>query len=134
MKKTAFSRRDFVKQNAIAGAGTFLGMSMAPSVFANFSGDAGTPAILGGKPVRTMGWPDWPVWNQGSDEKQVLEVLRSGKWSRAEVVSEFEEKWAKKIGTKRCLATTNGTNALIVSLRQLGVGAGDEVIVGPYPL
>ncbi|HKJ69126.1 MAG TPA: DegT/DnrJ/EryC1/StrS family aminotransferase [bacterium] len=90
------------------------------------------PAALGGTPVRTKGWPDWPVWNPETDEERVIEVLRSGVWSRADVVAEFEETWAAKIGTKRALATTNGTHALIMALKTLGVDAGDEVLVTPY--
>ena len=65
-------------------------------------------------------------------EEEVLKVLRSGVWSRAKVVTEFENKWAETIGTKRCLAVVNGTNALITSVVQLDIGAGDEVIVTPY--
>ncbi len=72
------------------------------------------------------------MWNPATDEEQLLKVLRSGVWSRAEVVTEFEKKWAETIGAKRCLAVVNGTNALIASLVQLGIGGGDEVIVPPY--
>jgi dTDP-4-amino-4,6-dideoxygalactose transaminase len=91
-----------------------------------------TPAILGGQPVRTRPWPAWPDWNPKTDEEIVLKVLRSGVWSRAEVVTEFENQWAKMIGTKRCLAVVNGTNALVTALNQMDIGAGDEVIVTPY--
>jgi len=132
METKSFSRREFVKKNALIGAGTALTMSFASPLLANCAGDADTPAILGGKPVRTKDWPGWPVWDQKTDEQRVIEVLRSGIWSRGKVVEEFEAKWAETIGTKRCLATTNGTNALIVALRQLGIGAGDEVLVPPY--
>ena len=128
MKNRIYSRREFLKQNSFVGAGTVLTMSVAPTVFANCAGDAGTPAILGGQPVRTKGWMDWPMWDPETDEERVIEVLRSGIWSRASVVDEFEKKWAEMIGTKRCLATNNGTYALITSLRQLDIGAGDEVI------
>ena len=72
------------------------------------------------------------MWDPETDEKRVIEVLRSGIWSRGKVVTEFEEKWAETIGSKRCLATTNGTYALITALRSLNVGAGDEVLVPPY--
>jgi dTDP-4-amino-4,6-dideoxygalactose transaminase len=72
------------------------------------------------------------MWNQETDEKRLLEVMRSGVWSRANVVAEFEEKWAKVIGAKRCLALVNGTNALNTALSQLDIGWGDEVLVTPY--
>lgn len=94
--------------------------------------DTGMPAILGGQKIRTKDWPKWPIWDSSTDEEQVLKVLRSGVWSRAEVVTEFEKKWAEAIGAKRCLAVVNGTNALITSLVQLGIGGGDEVLLPPY--
>ncbi len=132
MKKRNYSRREFVKQNTMAGIGATVAMSVAPAVLANCSADTGTPAILGGQKIRTKEWPVWPMWDPSADEEQVLKVLRSGVWSRAGVVSEFENKWAETIGSKRCLAVVNGTNALITAMVQLGIGGGDEVIVPPY--
>jgi len=135
MWKKNYSRREFVKQNSLTGIGAILAMGITPSVF-SFNSKGSSPAILGGAPVRTKGWPGWPVWDTATDEKNVLEVLRNGVWCRAgverSVVSEFEKKWAETLGAKRCLAVVNGTNALIVALRQLDIGGGDEVIVTPY--
>jgi len=48
------------------------------------------------------------------------------------VVDEAERKFAELMGTKRCLLTFCGTQALMVSLHTVGVGGGDEVIVTPY--
>ncbi|NUQ65077.1 MAG: DegT/DnrJ/EryC1/StrS family aminotransferase, partial [Pirellulales bacterium] len=67
-----------------------------------------------------------------TDEAQVLKAIRSGVWSRSGVVAEFEKRWAELVGAKRCLATVNGTNALITAIKQLDIGGGDEVIVTPY--
>ncbi|GAA4438700.1 hypothetical protein GCM10023091_19620 [Ravibacter arvi] len=72
------------------------------------------------------------MWKAEADEPPVLDVLRSGVWSRAKVVTEFEETWAKTIGAKRCVTTVNGTNAMICALTNLDVGGGDEVIMPPY--
>ncbi len=128
-----YSRRKFIKKNTQAGIGTVVGMSVTPSLFAGSTLRAPEkPAILGGDPVRTKPWPGWPVWKPETDEKRVIEVLRSGIWSRKDVVSEFEKEWAKTIGTRRALAVVNGTNALIASLVQLGIGGGDEVIISSY--
>lgn len=41
----------------------------------------------------------------------------------------FEEAFAEYCGTKYCIGVGNGLDALMLSLRALGVGAGDEVIV-----
>ena len=132
MVKKNYSRREFVKRNSVAGLGSMLAIGATPTVCAATSKDAGSLAMLGGQPVRTKPFPKWPMWNPETDEKRVLEVLRSGVWSRKDVVNEFENKWAETIGTKRCLAVVNGTNALITSLVQLNIGGDDEVIVTPY--
>jgi len=136
MLNDKYTRREFVKKNSLTGLNALLATGVTPSLFESFTSEGDTPAILGGKAVHTKGWPAWPMWNPSTDEKQVLEVLRSGSWyrgsSQRSVVSEFESKWAGTIGSRRCLAVVNGTNALIISLRMLDIGGGDEVIVTPY--
>jgi perosamine synthetase len=133
-EKRTYSRREFIRQNSLSGLGAFMAINSPAIIFAG-SGDSKVPAILGGAPVRTKGWHEWPVWDK-KDEAAVVEVLRSGIWCRVErgghVVTEFEKQWAGLIGSKRCLAMVNGTNSLITSLNMLNVGAGDEVIVTPY--
>jgi len=125
MSKKNYTRREFVKQNSMAGLGAVVGMSAAPSLLANGASNTGTLSILGGAKTRTKGWPEWPIWDPATDEAQVLKVLRSGVWSRRDVVTEFETKWAEIIGAKRCLSVVNGTNALITALVQQGIGGGD---------
>jgi len=91
------------------------------------------PAVLGGAPVRTASFPSWPVIAD-NEERAWMKVLRGGKWNRldGDNARQFEETWAGTLGAKHCLATANGTSALIISLNALGVGPGDEVIVPPY--
>jgi len=132
MSKRNYTRREFVKHNSMAGLGAVVGMGVTPSLLANGASNTGTLSILGGAKTRTKGWPEWPIWDPATDETQILEVLRSGVWSRRDVVTEFETKWAEIIGAKRCLSVVNGTNALITALVQQGIGGGDEVIVPPY--
>ena len=90
-------------------------------------------ALLGGMPVRTKPYMQWPH----SDEQEVeavTEVIRSGKWFRYDgnKVDEFEEAFAKAHGTNHAIAVTNGTAALEIPLAALGIGPGDEVIVPSY--
>jgi perosamine synthetase len=138
MWKSNYTRREFIKKNSLTGLGAVIAMSPASTALSFVSGDAGTPAVLGGTPVRTSPWPAWPVWDTGEDEKFVLDVLRKGVWCRAgvdpkvSVVAELERQWAAMMGSKRCLAVVNGTNSLIISLRMLNLGGGDEIIVTPY--
>jgi dTDP-4-amino-4,6-dideoxygalactose transaminase len=108
----------------------FLGTT---AVVSAASPATGTLAIHGGTPVRTERFPSWPKFG-APEEKELLAVLRSGKWGRlgGGAVSRFEQQYAALTGSKHCLATANGTSALITSLAALGVGPGDEVIVPPY--
>jgi perosamine synthetase len=132
MSKNNYTRREFVRQNSMAGVGAAFTIGIAPKFLTDIITDPGTPAILGGNKIFTKEWPVWPQWKSGQYDEQLLKVMRSGIWSRDSVVTEFEKRWAETIGTKRSLAVVNGTNALIAALVQLDVGAGDEVLVTPY--
>jgi dTDP-4-amino-4,6-dideoxygalactose transaminase len=46
-----------------------------------------------------------------------------------EAVERFEEEWADYCGTRYCVGVSDGTAAIELSLRALGIGRGDEVIV-----
>ncbi len=116
-----------------ASAGSLAAVvSTTVPAYGNLSSKAGKLAILGGQPVRTKPFPEWPIWDKENDEELLLSVLRSGVWSRNKVVAEFEKQYARLMGAKRCIGTTNGTNALLTSLHCLDVGIGDEVLVTPY--
>ena len=130
MNKSDLTRRQFI---AAASAGSLAAVaSRAVPAYANARRKASKLAILGGQPVRTKPFPGWPIWDKNADEELVLSVLRSGIWSRNKVVAEFEKKYAELMGAKRCIGTTNGTNALLTALHCLEVGIGDEVLVPPY--
>lgn len=133
MTKKIYSRREFIRRNSLAGTGLLLGgFGVAPAIFSPRVSEASDPAVLGGRPLRSEEWPGWPQWEPERDEPLLLEVMRSGVWSRAGKVAEFEEKWAETVGSRRCVTTVNGTNALICALANLDVGAGDEVILPTY--
>ncbi len=69
----------------------------------------------------------------GDEEKQaVWKVMESGALAQGSTVAEFEEGFAKFIGTKHAIATSNGTTALHIALLSLGIGPGDEVITTPF--
>jgi perosamine synthetase len=89
------------------------------------------PALLGGDPVRRTPFPSWPVADR-REEQALVELIRSGRWFRGEKVAAFEAAYASLTGSPYCLATANGTSALITSLAALDIGPGDEVIVPPY--
>ena len=61
----------------------------------------------------------------------VTEVLKSGWWGLGPKTAEFEEKFAKYVGTKHAVALNSGTAALHLALALLDLKRGDEVIVPP---
>lgn len=61
-------------------------------------------------------------------EKAALSVLRSGGYIGGENVSKFEEEFASYNECKYGISCGNGTDALVLALRALGIGKGDEVI------
>ncbi|MBM3495512.1 MAG: DegT/DnrJ/EryC1/StrS family aminotransferase [Armatimonadetes bacterium] len=90
-------------------------------------------ALDGGSPVRTKRWPDWPVFGE-EEERLLVEVLRSGQWWSVggRRVPEFEAGFAAMQDAEHAICVTNGTAAIEIALRALGIGCGDEVIVPPY--
>ena len=62
-------------------------------------------------------------------DRAVREVLESGWYIGGRSVEGFEEQYARYCGAAHCVGTGNGLEALALSLRALGVGPGDEVIV-----
>ncbi|MEG2604432.1 MAG: aminotransferase class V-fold PLP-dependent enzyme, partial [Clostridia bacterium] len=62
-------------------------------------------------------------------EQKALEVLRGGWYVLGHEVSAFEEEFASFLGAKHCVGLASGLDALWISMRLLGVGAGDEVII-----
>jgi dTDP-4-amino-4,6-dideoxygalactose transaminase len=74
-------------------------------------------------------WPNFTV----EEANVVRDVILSNKvnyWTGQEC-REFEKEFSSWTGVKHAVALTNGTVALDVALKALGIGQGDEVIVTP---
>lgn len=56
-------------------------------------------------------------------------VIESSSFIRGPHVEEFEKKFADQIGAKSCVSCANGTDALYIAMKSLGINGGDEVIV-----
>lgn len=62
-------------------------------------------------------------------EQAALRALNSGWYILGKEMEDFEQKFAAYMGVKHCVALNSGTDALILALRAIGIGPGDEVIV-----
>lgn len=66
---------------------------------------------------------------QAEYEEAVLRVLQSGWYVLGPELERFEKAFAEYQGVKHCIGLNSGTDALILGIRALGIGPGDEVIV-----
>jgi len=57
------------------------------------------------------------------------DVLLSGNYILGPEVEGFESEFAAYLGARHCVGVANGTDALTIALRALGVGHGDEVVL-----
>ena len=58
----------------------------------------------------------------------IAEVITQSAYIRGAHVDGFEQAWAETLGVKHCVSCANGTDALYVAMRGLGIKPGDEVI------
>ncbi len=65
-------------------------------------------------------------------DKAVSEVLSGAQYIMGTNVKEFEKEFSEYIGVKHAISVGNGTDALIIALKALGIGEGDEVITTPW--
>ncbi len=66
--------------------------------------------------------------HQKEIEDAVLRVMRSDRYILGPEVEALESEFADYIGTSAAIGVANGTDAIELALRALGVGPGDEVI------
>lgn len=60
------------------------------------------------------------------------DILRRGAFIGGEAVEAFEDEFAHHVGTSHAVGVASGTDALVIALHGLGVGAGDEVITAAH--
>lgn len=67
--------------------------------------------------------------NIKSEINQAIQsVIDETAFIRGKYVAEFEKVYAEKYGVKHCISVANGTDAIYITLKALGIGSGDEVI------
>ena len=69
---------------------------------------------------------------KGDIDKAMCDVAASGAYIMGNAVKELEQELADYVGVKHCIACANGTDALTLALKTLGVGKGDAVFVPDF--
>ena len=89
-------------------------------------------AIFGGNPVRDKPFPVWPRLTPDI-KSSLIETLDNADWGvGSDTIERFNRKFSALQDAKYCIAVHSGTSAIWVSLKAIGVGAGDEVIIPSY--
>ena len=65
-------------------------------------------------------------------KEMFTEAIKYSKFIGGKEISVFEKNFAKKMKSKYCVSVANGTDALIISLKCLGIKSGDEVITSAH--
>jgi perosamine synthetase len=73
--------------------------------------------------------PWWTVEMAGRESEYLAEVIASGYVNEGEVATRFENEVSKKLELANVILCTNGTSAIFLALRALGIGIGSTVIV-----
>jgi dTDP-4-amino-4,6-dideoxygalactose transaminase len=69
---------------------------------------------------------------RGELRDAVERVLASGRYILGPEVQAFESEFAAYVGSEHAIGVANGTDALTIALRAMGVGPGDEVVVPSF--
>jgi len=69
---------------------------------------------------------------RGEIDAAVARVIDSGAFILGPEVAAFEREFADYCGSRHAIGVANGTDALTIALRALGVGPGDEVVVPSF--
>ncbi|MEY2516708.1 MAG: hypothetical protein QOJ89_4066, partial [bacterium] len=62
----------------------------------------------------------------------IARVVDSGRFILGAEVAAFEDEFAGYCGTRHAVGVANGTEALTIALRAIGVGPGDDVVVPSF--
>ena len=89
------------------------------------------PAIEGGVPVRSQPLPFFRAAVDESDIAAVSEAMRSGWLTSGPRAIELEQKLGEYLGAAHTIAVSSCSEAMLIILRALGIGPGDEVITSP---
>jgi dTDP-4-amino-4,6-dideoxygalactose transaminase len=91
---------------------------------------AGSPTSQIGVPMLDVNRQNAPI--AGEIQAAIAAVCASGAFVNGPAVKEFEESIARYCGTRHAVGCASGSDALLLALMALGIGAGDEVILPSF--
>lgn len=65
-------------------------------------------------------------------KEATLGILTSANYIMGKTVIDFEKNFAEYVGVKHAISVGNGTDGLVIALKAMGIGEGDEVITTPF--
>jgi dTDP-4-amino-4,6-dideoxygalactose transaminase len=86
-----------------------------------------TPSQSRSIPFLDLGAMHAPLWREL--DEAVGAVTRSSAFVGGDRVAAFEDAWARYCGSDHAVGVANGTDALALALRALGIGTGDEILL-----
>lgn len=90
------------------------------------------PTISNESPVAFIDLPAQQDAIRHDLETRIQRVLGHGQYINGPEVAELEDTLASYVGVEHCIGVSSGTDALLVAMMALGIGAGDEVITTPF--
>jgi dTDP-3-amino-3,4,6-trideoxy-alpha-D-glucose transaminase len=69
---------------------------------------------------------------RGEIDARIAEVIDGGRFILGPEVAAFEEEFAACTGARHAIGVANGTDAITLALRAMGVGPGDDVVVPSF--
>jgi dTDP-4-amino-4,6-dideoxygalactose transaminase len=61
-------------------------------------------------------------------DEAIFKVIEQTSFIGGDHIKRFEKTFSEMLGAKHCIAVANGTDAIYIALKMLGIGSGDEVI------
>jgi dTDP-4-amino-4,6-dideoxygalactose transaminase len=62
----------------------------------------------------------------------IASVIQESAFIRGRFVADFERQFADAVGVRHCVSCANGTDAIYILMKGLGIGSGDEVITSAH--
>ena len=66
-------------------------------------------------------------------ESEVFKVLKGGQYIGGQEIAKFEESFSNLIGVENTIGCNSGTDALVLALRALDIGVGDDCLLYTSP-